>query len=316
LLATTHATFHLSKTAASIPHILDDIGRSFLDEVLSASAQHAERGGDPFTGFVTPGGSRDLFLGDLRAVELGSDHQVFEAAGFGVPMLYFHDWPDVTIHTHKDQPENLDATKLGRVTYLGAAIAYSYAALPATEAPKLLAVARASAEKDLADARLRYAIAGDSRDGALAVRESIAMSQARLAALARRWPSAAAAADEITKRLAREAVPLPAGAEAAARSRVPVRSPEVRGPLAVYYYDHLSAAYAARGVDEAKLPRLPATPGVDAELIRYEALNLADGVRSVGEIRDILTGRYAAVPLAFVSGWFERLEAAGVVTSR
>ena len=52
---------------------------------------------------------------NLRPLELGSDHQVFEA--FGVPMVYFHDWPDVTIHTNKDLPENLDATKLGRVAY-------------------------------------------------------------------------------------------------------------------------------------------------------------------------------------------------------
>ena len=53
-------------------------------------------------------------------LEMGSDHEVFEAAGFGIPMVYFHDWPDVTIHTQKDLPENLDATKLGRVAYMGA----------------------------------------------------------------------------------------------------------------------------------------------------------------------------------------------------
>lgn len=35
-------------------------------------------------------------------------------------MVYFHDWPDVTIHTNKDQPENPDATKFGRLAYLGA----------------------------------------------------------------------------------------------------------------------------------------------------------------------------------------------------
>ena len=70
---------------------------------------------------------------------MGSDHEVFEAAGFRVPMVYFHDYPDVTIHTQKDQPENLDATKLGRVAYLGAGIAYTLAALPDAEAPRLLA---------------------------------------------------------------------------------------------------------------------------------------------------------------------------------
>src|SRR6185295_4423183 len=105
------------------------------------SARHAERGGDPFAGFVTPGASREAFLGDIRALELGSDHEVFQAAGWGVPMVYFHDWPDVTIHTNKDQPENVDATKLGRVAYLGAGIAYTLAALPESEAPRLLALA-------------------------------------------------------------------------------------------------------------------------------------------------------------------------------
>ncbi len=73
---------------------------------------------------------------------MGSDHEVFEAAGFRVPMAYFHDYPDVTIHTQKDQPENLDATKLGRVAYLGAGVVYTLAALPDAEAPRVLAEVR------------------------------------------------------------------------------------------------------------------------------------------------------------------------------
>jgi hypothetical protein len=44
-----------------------------------------------------------MFRGDVRALELGSDHEVFEESSFARPMLYFHDWPDVTIHT-TDQP--------------------------------------------------------------------------------------------------------------------------------------------------------------------------------------------------------------------
>jgi aminopeptidase YwaD len=313
LLSTTHATFHLSKTAASVPHVLDDIGQAFFDEVSDASARFAERGGDAHEGFVTPGGSRDLFLGDVRPVELGSDHQVLEAAGWGVPMLYFHDWPDVTIHTHKDQPENLDATKLGRVTYLGAAIAYSFAALPEPEAAKLLAVARASAEKDLASARLKKALADDPRDGALAIRESVAMSVAKLESLVRRWPAVATAANEAMTRLKSEVVPMPPGAASSADRRIPVRAPEIRGPLGVYYYDHFAELVAKNGVQSETLPVLPAFDG-DAGLMQYEALNLADGRRPIAEIRDVLTGRYEPVPLKFVSVYFERLAAVGVVT--
>jgi len=314
LLAVTHSTFHLSRTAASTPHVLDDIGQAFFDEVVAASAQHAERGGDGYKGFVTPGASRDVFLGDVRPIEPGSDHEVFSAAGWGIPMLYFHDWPDVTIHTDKDQPENLDATKLGRVTYLGAGIAYTLAALPQTEAPKLVALAQASAARDLARARLRYALSDGARDGAIAVREAVAVNEARLLSIERRWPSTAAPARDLAAWLMREPVVVPTGG--ARDARVPVRDPEIRGPLGVYYYDHFSEALAARGVSESTLPSLPALDGVDAGLMEYEALNLADGRRSVAEIRDVLTGRYAPVPLNFVAICFERLARAGIVSWR
>ncbi len=312
LLAVTHSTFHLSRTAASVPHVLDDIGQALFDEVVAASAQHAERGGDGYKGFVTPGASRDVFLGDIRAVEMGSDHEVFEAAGWSVPMLYFHDWPDVTIHTSKDQPENLDATKLGRVTYLGAGIAYTLAALPDSEASKLLALTRASAEKDLADARLRQSLSGDPRDGALAVRESVAVTEAKLASISRRWPSTVNAAREVSTRMKAEsaAVATPAAGDA----RVPVRNAEIRGPLGVYYYDHFSEALAAKGVSDSSLPKVPALDGGNAEVLEYEALNLADGKRSVSEIRDVLSGRYSPVSLAFVAAHFERWARAGIVT--
>src|SRR5437868_3828483 len=81
-------------------------------------------------------------------LELGSDHQVFEA--FGVPMVYFHDWPDVTIHTNKDVPDNLDPTKLGRVAYMTAGIAWTLAALPEAEAARLPAIERAATDERVA----------------------------------------------------------------------------------------------------------------------------------------------------------------------
>lgn len=312
LLAVTHSTFHLSRTAASTPHVLDDIGQAFFDEVVRASALHAERGGDGYKGFVSPGGSRDVFIGDIRPLELGSDHEVFSAAGWGIPMLYFHDWPDVTIHTNKDQPENLDATKLGRVTYLGAGIAYTLAALPDGEAPKLVALSQSDAEKDLASARLRAAVSDVPRDGALAVRETMAVNDARFASIVRRWPAMAASVREVAARPGGE--PSTVAPPSARDPRVPIRNPEIRGPLDVYYYNHFDEALAARGLSEAGLPPLPPVEGLDEGLMTYEAVNLADGRRSVTEIRDALTGRYTPLPTAFVAAYFERLARVGIVT--
>lgn len=330
LLAATHSTFHLSRTAQTQPHILNDIGLAFFNEVTAASAQYAERGGDAYAGFATPGASRDVFIGDMRQTEMGSDHDVFQSAGWGVPMLYFHDWPDVTIHTSRDQPENLDATKLGRVTYLGAGIAYTLAALPDAEAPRLLAMARYDGEQQLAQARLRMALADNPRDGALAVREALAMQEAKLRTLARRWPATADAVHAVADQLKKQGVSLPAsradggaGAGKAAADggagrdmRVPVPSPSVRGPLNVYYYDHFNAMLAERNISTAALPALPGFDDGDEELMLYEAMNLADGKRSVADIRDILTGRYAPVPQTLLAIYFERLARAGIVNWR
>ena len=107
LLATTKGTLHISRTAETLPHVANEIARAWLDEVATASARYAETGSDAYAGFVWLPGSREPLIADLRPLELGSDHQVFQDSTFAVPMLYFHDWPDVTIHTNKDQPENL-----------------------------------------------------------------------------------------------------------------------------------------------------------------------------------------------------------------
>jgi aminopeptidase YwaD len=313
LLETTHSTFHLSRTAQTLPHVLNDIGLAFFDQVTTASAHYAERGGDAYAGFATPGGSRDVFLGDMRQLELGSDHEVFESSGWGVPMLYFHDWPDVTIHTSKDQPENLDVTKLGRVVYLGAGIAYTLAALPDAEAPRLLALTRYNGEQALAQARLRAALSEGQRDGPLAVREALAMNAAELQTLARRWPSTAAATRMLTERIKTAAGAMPVPAALDRDGRVPLVAASIRGPLMVYYYDHVSEQQKARDIRDAALPALPEFDG-DAELMLYEAMNLADGHRSIGEIGDILSGRYGPVPQVLIAAHFERLARVGIVS--
>ena len=40
-----------------------------------------------------------------------------------VPAIYLNDWPDRYIHTHADGVANIDATKLLRAAFLGAASA-------------------------------------------------------------------------------------------------------------------------------------------------------------------------------------------------
>ena len=91
--------------------------------------------------------------------------------------------------------------------------------------------------------------------------------------------------------------------------RVPTRNPEVRGPLGVYYYDHLAEVLGPDAKRDTALERRP-----NGELLAYEALNLADGRRTVAEIRDVLTGRYAPVPEQEVGEYLTLLARASVVS--
>jgi hypothetical protein len=304
-LAATKGTFHLSRTAETLPHVANEIARAWFDHVVKASARYAEKGGDAYAGLVWPPGARESFLGDIRPLELGSDHEVFEEASFRIPMIYFHDWPDVTIHTNKDQPENLDATKLGRVAYLGAGIAWTLAALPDAEAPQLLALAGIGAEERVLGARAR-------RHDAVAVeRQQIDAGLRTVASAAALWnlpPANVRFEEDRLRRMATPAAPSapPAGGR---DGRVPVRNPEIRGPLDVYYFSFLANA----GVDASGAALMKRDGG---EVLAYEAFNLADGRRSVSEIRDALAGLYEGVPQAEVAEYVDLLAKAGAVTFR
>ena len=306
LLSTTHGTLHVSRSAESLPHVVNEVAEAFLHEVLAASARHAERGGDPRRGFVWPTGSREALLADMRAVELGSDHQVFEDSSFAVPMVYFHDWPDVTIHTNKDLPENLDATKLGRVAYMSSGIAWTLAALPDTQAPRLLALVAASSEARIA--RAGFSPDRSPRDAALLRRETVEQAAAAVRSVAALWPSLIPVARE-TERGIRGLAPT-ISPESDGDRRVPSRSAEVVGPLDVYYSDFLTDAVGADAVAKAAL-----TAREDG-VLAWEAFNLVDGKRTISDIRDVLTGRYAPVPLPEVAQYFDLLARAKAVTFR
>ena len=306
-LAATRGTLHVSRSAESRPHVVDEIARAWLEAVVRASDRYASRGGDARAGFVWPPGSRETLLADMRGIELGSDHQVYEEASFGVPMVYFHDWPDVTIHTDKDLPENLDATKLGRVAFLGAGIAWTLAALPEEEAPRLLAVTRAGLAERTARAALRADLAADARDAALIRREAGHVALATVRSLDALWPVIPALRLAVVNEGSAAVPPVAGGAD----NRVPVRNPDVRGPLGVYYYDHLREVVGRDAVIET-----PLDAHEDGDLLAWEALNLVDGRRTVQDIRDILTGRYAPVPAADVAAYLDLLARARVVTWR
>jgi hypothetical protein len=120
------------------------------------------------------------------------------------------------------------------------------------------------------------------------------------------WPATAA---EVRRSSAQLAGAIPRVRTPAPRDgRVPERTPTVRGPIDVYYYDHLTAVLG----DAVPPPAIAKR----SDVLAYEALNLVDGRRTVSDIRDLLAGRYEPVPLVEVAAWLDLLARAGVVQFR
>jgi hypothetical protein len=97
--------------------------------------------------------------------------------------------------------------------------------------------------------------------------------------------------------------PAPAGV---ADTRVPARSPAVKGPLTPsvdWVGDKAGAAAATLAIN-----RLPA--GDD---VAYEIVNFADGKRTVSEIRDAVSAEFGPVDTKVVAEWLDLLAKIGAV---
>jgi hypothetical protein len=333
--AATKSVFFLSRPPASIPSFVGDVGEVFFDYVKDGSRRAASRG-DFEDAILSPEGTKEDFLAEIQGLDLGSDHQVFGDSAFGIPMLYFHDWPDVYIHTNKDVPENLDATKLQRVAFLGAAIGYTLASAGPGDAPALLAETAGRGAARLGSDRARalaYLAAAEGeglhqayREAENRVRHAVQRERDALKSIAaftsasidlEPWQEsleAIHAGDVLAVRAAYAALcrteglsPLAEGGPfpTAAESRVPVRSESAQGPTNLYYYDQIAAALG------------PDAPSVSLdELAQFEALNFADGHRSVAEIRDAVAAELGPVSIEEITEYLELLARAGVVRFR
>lgn len=333
----TKSVFFMSRPPASIPSFIGDVGEVFFEYVKDGSRRATSRG-DFSDVILSPEGTKEDFVAEMQGLDLGSDHQVFGDSAFGIPMLYFHDWPDVYIHTNKDVPENLDATKLQRVAFLGAAIGYTLASVGRGEASALLAETAGRGAWRLGSDRAR-ALADMSAAEGEAIHQAYREARNRIRHALRREKNALEsivkftgagtdlgnwnqslesihAGDAVAARTTYDALcqergipPLTDDAlepkSTTAGSRVPARSESVQGPINLYYYDQLTATLG------------PDTPPISLdELAQFEVLNFTDGRRSVAEIRDAVSAELDPVSIEAVTEYLEVLARAGVVRFR
>lgn len=313
----TRSILHITRSPRSLPTAANDVVEAFARFVNEQSYAFAATGEADFP-LVDPEGSRQALRSRIADFSMGSDHQVWTGGSFRVPAIYLNDWPDRYIHTHADGVQNVDPTKLLRAAFLGAASGYYLATVREEQVPDLLAVVRRHAlERTAAALGRAAALAGDEADNLL--RQHAAYERAVLGSVGSfaPWPVESVATihalDEEVRRIAgvgsAEAVAEP---QSAAGGEVCYRRREPKGPLWGFGYSWFEDRFSKTGLDRPGLLSFEGLWGSGAEYA-YEVLNLADGRRTVHQVRDAVAATYGPVPLELVRGFLAALEAIDVV---
>jgi aminopeptidase YwaD len=264
---------------------------------------------------VAPEGGKEPLRAEYSAYTMGSDHDVYQDSSFGIPAIYLNDWPDRYIHTNFDTAANIDPTKLKRAAFIGAASGYFLAGFGLTDLPSVLALL----EQD--SLRLAEQIKSQRRqlnecDGGEVQRfqqsyiRPLAWSVSRFdVPIDKTVPTLAKMGQNIDRNGEGMCAYLIAGGGVAEIYR---RSPNVKGPLAMFGYDYFSEHAKVVGVAAPKLLRYEGLWGADEEYA-YETLNFVDGSRTALDIAHAVSAEYGPVPFEIVGEYLKALEKIGVV---
>jgi hypothetical protein len=301
----TKAVFHVTRGPMSLPSFVHDVAWAFAEFVNEQSYQFAATGSAEYP-FTAPEGGKEPLRAEYSPYSMGSDHDVYQDSSFKIPAIYLNDWPDRYIHTNSDTAANIDPTKLKRAAFIGAASGY------------FLATATKSDEEAI-DFTLRWG------NGA---REFLKV--ARLPSLASEEQCKMGFEDlsyqnDISVSLGPFFEPSWQQGPSFEHGKCPTtehskdsvlifrRTPQPRGPLAVFGYDYFMDHVKSAGVQTPKLLNYKGLWGAGEEYA-YEVLNFADGTRTAERIRDAVSAEYGPVPLALVVEYLRALEKIGVVT--
>ena len=308
----TKAIFHVTRGPLSLPTFVNDVGQTFGTFVNEESQAYAMGTGGKYP-FVSGEGGKEPLEADLAEFTMGSDHELYAESSYGIPAIYLNDWPDRYIHTNFDTPANIDATKLQRAAFIGAASALFLANLKSSNVPALWS--------EMQSAMLRRAATMLERRRVLAPADAAALTRSYLRTERAAFESIATfavipdsvrqSATAFFQRLQTITGAPPASAAATGDgAAVYSRDAMVKGPMVVFGYDYLVDHSNGRTP-----PRLLAWQGARGagDEYAYEVLNLVDGKRSARDIRDEVSAEYGPVSLDLVTEYLRALEGAGVI---
>ena len=299
----TKSILRVHGSPPSLPSFVSDVGFAFARYVNAQALAYADTGAAEMP-LVDPEGDRRALQAEVGGFNEGSDHQVWAEGSWRVPVIYIADWPDRYIHTQRDLPDNLDPTKMRRAMFIAAASAWYLAMLDNGN----VRLPDGSERLERAAAATRRAAAmraaGLPEDDIRALWRHFRDSEGAVTASHQRFGLIVSSEGGLERMLTPGIGPaVPFG---------PIyRRIRFEGPMDGFGYswfdDHLARAHLPR-------PRLLARePDGEGAPFGYEALNLVDGRRSVGEIRDELAATVGAAPVEEVAEYLDTLARLGVI---
>jgi hypothetical protein len=314
--AETKTIFHVTRGPASLPSFIYDVAAkigAFADE---QSSQYAMTGVAPWP-LVAPEGGREALRAAFVPLTLGSDHEVYSDSSWSIPSIYLNDWPDRYIHTNGDTAAKIDPTKLKRAGFIAAASGLVLANVGADDAPGLLAVMKEAALRRAADA-IAQTRELPPAEAANRLRFQL-WYEGRMVDSLSRFLVVPTAVRSDSDRFLRMLAGLQPGTGQPG-SPTPVkptgvvyrRNRAVRGPLSTFGYDWMIDHLGRAAAGKLALARFEGLRGEGGDYT-YEALNLADGVRTAIEIRDALSAIYGPVPQEVVNEYLGAVAQAGLL---
>jgi hypothetical protein len=298
----TQAIFHITRGPSSLPSFIYDVADSIGEFVNQQTDEFASTGSATFPLHSAEGEKRAL-QANFANFSMGSDHEIYSDSSFGIPAIYFNDWPDRYIHTNYDTPANIDPTKLKRAAFIAAGSAY-YLSNLTQPSERLITMMESSSLK-----RMSKVFGSDNKD---AMRFQLWHERAVFDSLEKYFAvpqeTKTRFSDFITKTqtLMKSEAPLSqASGEAAI---VFSRNSKVKGPMEVFGYSYLQDHYGSEKTKTLRMPELD-----KGDIYSYEVLNFVDGKRNVQEITSMLSGAYGPISMDVVVEYLKALEAIGVI---
>jgi len=330
------SVFRVMTTPDSFPHFFNDVMRHFTEYVALRSGIGERIASKSAVELIAaPSGSRDPFYHQL----VHFNPRMYNETWLAVPHILFNCGPDPFYHSSEDRPDKCDPTQLKRAAFLAATSAIYLANLEEKDVPHLSSIVLAAGEERLAkDQKKALSILAGSdqksihrnyKEALNIIRHGLRREESMLASIGSYLHYTERKTGQLTNlqkdkdRTALSSIKTYYAYLCQKMSQEPVEpfiTPEEKRldtfiPRRILGLEYLTDfTYLERTLKDENIKQKVALFKL-GRLVPWEALNFADGRRSILDIRNALSAEFSPIKISLeaVEEYMRLLERAGVI---